>query len=156
VTYEIRPAQPADLPRLMELCAEHARYERTEPPAPEAADRLASALFGATPRAYCLVAVDRRDLIGYASFAPEFSTWQGRDYAHLDCLYLVETHRRRGLGTLLLAEVAAYAARSGLAELQWQTPDWNTDAIEFYQHHGATPRRKVRFSLPLTPGTEQS
>jgi GNAT superfamily N-acetyltransferase len=155
VTYVIRAASPADLPGLAALCAAHAQYElAAAPPPPEAVGRLREALFGAAPRAYCTVVEHADQLVGFASYSPEFSTWQGRDYLHLDCLYLESPHRRAGLGSRLLAAAIEQAQRLGYAELQWQTPEWNAGAIAFYERHGARSKAKLRFSLPITAPRE--
>ncbi|MFF9067127.1 GNAT family N-acetyltransferase [Streptomyces sp. NPDC014891] len=145
----VRPARPEDLARVVELVAEHAAYEKAGPPAPGLAERLAGLLFGpVTARLRCLVAVlPDGTLAGYASCAPEISTWDGTEYLHMDCLYLTESSRGHGLGTLLMAAVRAEAAGLGLAEVQWQTPAWNEGAIRFYDRLGATPKEKLRYSL---------
>ncbi|MEU4117104.1 GNAT family N-acetyltransferase [Kitasatospora sp. NPDC028055] len=143
----IRPATPADLPALARLCAEHAAYERAEPVPADLAARLEPALFTAQPRACCLVVDHGGELTGYASYSREFSTWQAAEYVHLDCLFVAEAHRGEGWGRALLDAVREAAAELGAAQLQWQTPDWNTDAIRFYHRAGAVGRPKVRFSL---------
>lgn len=142
----IRPARPDDLDELMRLCAEHAAFERLAPPEPQAAQGLADALWGPRPRAWCLVLEDQDQLWGYSSFSLEFATWTGRDFVHLDCLYLRPTHRGGGMGRQMMEEVARFAAGLGVTEMQWQTPDWNTEAIAFYERLGATARTKVRFT----------
>lgn len=145
----VRHARPEDLPRVVELITEHAAYEKAAPPAPGLEDRLAGLLFGTEPpRLRCLVAaLPDGTLAGYASCAPELSTWDGTEYLHMDCLYLTETSRGHGLGPLLMAAVRAEASRLGLAEIQWQTPAWNESAIRFYGRLGATSREKHRYSL---------
>ncbi|WP_318209168.1 MULTISPECIES: GNAT family N-acetyltransferase [unclassified Streptomyces] len=145
----VRRAHPEDLPRVVELIAEHAAYEKAAPPAPGLADRLAALLFGpGEPRLRCLVAeLPDGTLAGYASCAPEISTWDGTEYLHMDCLYLTEASRGHGLGPLLMAAVRTEASRLGLAEIQWQTPAWNESAIRFYDRLGATSKEKHRYSL---------
>ncbi|MFF5900153.1 GNAT family N-acetyltransferase [Streptomyces argenteolus] len=147
----IRPATPADLPAIAGLCADHAAFERAEPVPPDLAARLEPVLFSEGPRAWCLVAESKSELIGYATFSLEFSTWQATDYAHLDCLFVSEPHRGGGWGRALLSSVKDAAASRGAAALQWQTPDWNADAIRFYRGVEAQARHKVRFSLPVRP-----
>lgn len=88
-------------------------------------------------------------VLGYATASCEFSTWAARDYLHMDCLYVRESARNRGVGADLLQAVVDRARRLGLAELQWQTPDWNVDAIRFYRRHGAVAKGKQRFVLAL-------
>ncbi|KQX47251.1 MULTISPECIES: GNAT family N-acetyltransferase [unclassified Streptomyces] len=145
----VRHADPEDLARVVELIAEHAAYEKSAPPAPGLADRLTGLLFGpGTGRLRCLVAtLPDGAVVGYATCAPEISTWDGTEYLHMDCLYLTETARGHGLGPLLMKAVREEAIRLGLAEIQWQTPSWNENAIRFYDRLGATSREKRRYSL---------
>ncbi|GAA0623231.1 GNAT family N-acetyltransferase [Streptomyces crystallinus] len=149
----VRPAHPSDLPRLAELAAEHAAYEKAAPPAPDLAERLAAVLFGQErPRARCFVAeIPGGEVVGYATCAPEFSTWQAREFLHLDCLFLRDGHRGLGLGALLVDAVTAEARELGMAHVQWQTPVWNEGARRFYERMGARSSEKLRFVLPVTP-----
>ncbi|HEY9374763.1 GNAT family N-acetyltransferase [Streptomyces sp.] len=149
----VRHARPADLPRVAELAAEHAAYEKATPPSPGLAARLDRLLFGPhPPRLRCLVAeLPDGSLAGYATCAPELSTWDGVEYLHMDCLYLSAAHRGLGLGPLLMAAVEAEARTLGLAEVQWQTPTWNEGAIRFYDRLGAHAKQKLRYSLPVSP-----
>ncbi|MFE0649677.1 GNAT family N-acetyltransferase [Streptomyces sp. NPDC059534] len=149
----VRHAHPGDLPRVVELVAEHAAYEKAAAPAPGLADRLARLLFGPEPpRLRCLVAaLPDGTLAGYATCAPELSTWDGAEYLHMDCLYLTEASRGHGLGPLLMAAVRAEARALGLTDVQWQTPVWNEGAIRFYDRLGATSRGKHRYTLRADP-----
>ncbi|MFI2185433.1 GNAT family N-acetyltransferase [Streptomyces sioyaensis] len=148
----VRHARPADLPRVVELAAEHAAYEKAAPPVPDLAARLARLLFGPeTPRLRCLVAeLADGQLAGYASCSPEVSTWEGREYLHMDCLYLRAEHRGLGLGPLIMEAVAAEARSLGLNEVQWQTPVWNEGAIRFYDRLGTHAKEKLRYTWPVS------
>ncbi|MFD0077713.1 GNAT family N-acetyltransferase [Streptomyces sp. NPDC127166] len=147
---EVRHARPEDLPRVVELITEHAAYEKAAPPAPGLTDRLAALLFGPEPpRLRCFVAaLPDGTLAGYATCAPELSTWDGTEYLHMDCLYLTEPSRGHGLGPLLMEALRTEARTLGLPELQWQTPTWNENAIRFYDRLGATSKEKRRYTLP--------
>ncbi|WAZ26108.1 GNAT family N-acetyltransferase [Streptomyces cinnabarinus] len=148
----VRPARPADLPYIAELAAEHAAYEKASPPPADLPRRLEKLLFGPVtpPRMSCFVAeLDGGGLIGYASCAPEVSTWDGDEYLHMDCLFLRDGHRGLGLGPRLMDAVVAEARARGLALVQWQTPPWNTDAIRFYDRLGARAKEKRRYFLPV-------
>ncbi|MBO1337815.1 GNAT family N-acetyltransferase [Streptomyces sp. VRA16 Mangrove soil] len=149
MTATVRHARPADLPRVVRLIAEHAAFERADPPAPDLAQRLDALLFGTPePRLRCLVAESaEHGIVGYASCEPALSTWQGRAYLHMDCLYLSADARGGGIGRLLVAAVAAEARALGLDEIQWQTPTWNKDAARFYDRLGAHAKEKLRYSL---------
>jgi ribosomal protein S18 acetylase RimI-like enzyme len=143
----IRAVRPADLPELVRLCAEHAAYERADPPAPGLAARLATAFAG--PDRWGLVA-DADGLVGYATVSREYDLDLGW-YAHMDCLYLDGAWRDRGIGARLLAAVRAGAAERGLRTVRWQTPDWNTDAIRFYDRRGGgTPMTQLTLAVGAT------
>ncbi|QIJ60894.1 GNAT family N-acetyltransferase [Streptomyces sp. JB150] len=149
----VRPARPADLPRVAELARLHTAYERAAPPAPGLAERLDTLLFArSAPRLRCLVAeAPGGEVVGYATCAPEVSTWDGCEFLHMDCLFLDPDHRGRGLGARLMDAVLAEARALGLAEVRWQTPAWNEGAIRFYGRLGARghAQEKVRFTLPV-------
>ncbi|MFD9437002.1 GNAT family N-acetyltransferase [Streptomyces sp. NPDC060002] len=151
----VRHAERSDLARVAELAAQHAEYERAAPPVPDLAKRLAELLFDApTPRLYCLVAeLPDGEVVGYATCAPELSTWEGREYLLMDCLFLTPGHRGLGLGALVMSAVAAQARSLGMNEVQWQTPAWNEGAIRFYARLGALGTDKRRFVLDVTSQT---
>jgi GNAT superfamily N-acetyltransferase len=91
-------------------------------------------------------AADGEALVGYATWSLECSTWRAAEHAHLDCLYLEEGSRGRGLGRALLERIAVRAAQRGATHVEWQTPDWNAGAIRFYERLGAVGRNKKRFT----------
>lgn len=141
----IRPVGPGELSGLLGLMAEHAAFERGE--APAQAQPLSRVLFELPARLFVWVASDGADLLGYAAASREFSAWQGREHLHMDCLFVSAAARNRGLGAQLAQAVIAFAAAEGLAEVQWQTPAWNHDAVRFYERLGAVGIDKIRFSL---------
>ncbi|NUK53169.1 GNAT family N-acetyltransferase [Streptomyces lunaelactis] len=152
----VRPATPDDLPALAGLCAAHAAFEQAGPVPGDLADRLEPALFRAPARVWCLVADGGGKLLGYATYTLEFSTWLAAEYVHLDCLFVAERHRGGGWGRRLLDAVTAAATARGMTQVQWQTPDWNSDAIRFYDRTGAQSARKVRYLLPVPSGQEKN
>ncbi|MFI6007533.1 GNAT family N-acetyltransferase [Streptomyces sp. NPDC051243] len=148
---QVRRARVADLPHVARMAAEHAAYAEAAPPPPDLARRLEALLFGThAPRLRCFVAEsDDGELIGYASCAPEVSTWDGAEYLHMDCLFLRAGHRGLKVGPLLVEAVVAEARALGLGHVQWQTPPWNTDAIRFYDRLGGRAKEKLRYHLPV-------
>lgn len=84
----IRSALPDDLSELIRLCAAHAAYEQATYDPAGKAERLGALLFTTSPRLFCVVAEHAGDLIGYATWSQEVSTWDAWLYAHMDCLYL--------------------------------------------------------------------
>ncbi|MBP2314302.1 GNAT family N-acetyltransferase [Azospirillum soli] len=145
----IRPVAAADLPELVELCRLHAAYEGAEYVDTGQADRLRAALFDTPPALYGWVAdaAEGGGLDGYMTAVVEFATWPAQPFVYMDCLYLREGARGRGLGRRFMATLAAFARDGGYGEIQWQTPPDNALGIGFYRRIGARPRDKVRFFL---------
>lgn len=145
----IRPVTHAGLGELAQLCAEHASYERATAPPDDLTERLGNLLRDPDWRAW-LAEADGQ-LLGYASGGPFHSTWLGERLWHLDCLYLRAEARGRGIGQLLLEAAFSHARAAGHPQVEWQTPEWNQDAVRFYERLGARRKPKWRFSLPLGP-----
>lgn len=147
MNYKIRSAEPGDIEELVTLCAEHAAYEKASFDPNGMAERLRIFLFQ-DQRFFCFVAVDDSDtLCGYATCMLEFSTWDAELYLHMDCLYLRPEARNRGIGDSFMRIIAAKAIELKCSQIQWQTPQWNIDAIRFYRRLGATSREKLRMYL---------
>jgi GNAT superfamily N-acetyltransferase len=155
----VRRATFDDLPRLVELITAHAEYESSTVTVPRLATRLADTLIEPQIRAACFVAeigTSTTALIGYATCTTEFATWSASEYLHMDTLYVDDAHRNHGIGRLLLNSITTHAAHLGLREVQWQTPDWNTDAVRFYERVGATATNKTRFKLAIPTDDRKS
>lgn len=144
--YQVRAARLSDLDEVIRLCAEHAAYERASYDPAGKAERLAPLLFGPNPRLHCLVleGPDRR-LMGYATYTLECSTWDADYYFHVDCLYLREEVRSRGIGWAMGKRLAQEMVKAGVPSIQFQTPPFNTQAIRIYEAMGAKQKEKVRF-----------
>ncbi|MGW7108761.1 N-acetyltransferase family protein [Streptomyces xanthophaeus] len=151
-TPAVRRARPEDLPRLVELVHEHVAYEMSAPRPLDLAQRLGPQLFAEGAPLWVLLArTPDGTVAGYAACSREFAFWDARHYLHMDCLYLAEDARGHGLGAALVDGVRDLARELGLAEVQWQTPDWNEGAIRFYDRLGATGSPKRRYTLPVEP-----
>jgi GNAT superfamily N-acetyltransferase len=135
----IRPARPADVPRILELIRELADYERSLDQVTATGEDLRDALFAAQPAVFGHVAEADGDVVGFALWFLNFSTWLGRHGIYLEDLYVTPAMRGRGLGTALLAELAATCVRRGYGRLEWWVLDWNAPAIGFYRSIGAEP-----------------
>ncbi|WP_430906578.1 GNAT family N-acetyltransferase [Maribacter sp. 2-571] len=146
---DIRYAQKKDLTEIVALCRAHALFERASYDPTNKSTLLADALFGNEPRLRCLVLEEENRLMGYATFIKQFSTWDAAYYMYLDCLFLRESSRGKGWGSLLMDRVLTIAKKENCSSMQWQTPDFNSNAIAFYQKLGATSKTKERFELTI-------
>ena len=136
----IRPAEPADVPVVLELVRELAVYER-EPDAVEATEEmLRAALFGPAPAASCHVAALDGEVVGFALWYVTFSTWKGLPGLWLEDLFVRPVARGRGLGKALLQELARVCVERGYPRFEWWVLDWNEPSIGFYRSLGAVPQ----------------
>lgn len=141
----IRFAEPEDIEQIVQLCEQHALYEKADYNKENKAEELSNHLFGTIKPLKCLVVEIDKELVGYASFMKQFSTWDASYYIYLDCLFLKEKVRGMKLGTKLMEKVKEYARQETCEMIQWQTPHFNTRAIKFYRTLGAVSKTKERF-----------
>jgi GNAT superfamily N-acetyltransferase len=135
----IRPVAERDLDEVLGLVHDLAAYERSPESVVIDRDLLATALFGPAPRVFGHVAeVDGR-VVGMAIWFVTFSTWTGHHGIHLEDLYVRPEVRGQGIGTSLLAGLAALARREHYTRLEWSVLDWNEPALAFYRSLGARP-----------------
>ncbi|MEO9485045.1 MAG: GNAT family N-acetyltransferase [Ekhidna sp.] len=140
----IRRAQERDIDQILELCALHAAHEKANYNATGKRDKLFHQLFEQAT-VQCLVAEEQTNLLGYATFIKQFATWEADHYLYLDCIYLREEIRGKGVGTKLMQLIKSYAEEERCFQMQWQTPAFNKSAIEFYKKLGAVSKSKERF-----------
>lgn len=135
----IRQAAEADVPRILELITELAVYERAADQVSATEDGLRAALFAPAPAVFAHVAEAAGEVVGFALWFLNFSTWLGQHGIYLEDLYVTPAMRGRGVGKALLAELAAICVRRGYGRLEWWVLDWNEPAIGFYRSIGALP-----------------
>jgi len=135
----IRPARPEDVPLVVDLIRELATYER-EPDAVVATPALLhDALFGPSPALYGHVAEAGGEVVGFALWFLNFSTWLGRHGIYLEDLYVRPEHRGSGHGKALLTTLVDIARERGYGRVEWAVLDWNEPAQGFYRSLGAVP-----------------
>jgi len=136
----VRPAVVEDLPAILGLIRELARFEREPDSVLATEDDLRRALFCADPRVFAHVAEDRRgEVVGLALWFVNFSTWTGQAGIYLEDLVVGESARGGGHGRALMAELARICLERGYRRLDWSVLDWNIEAQRFYRSLGAEP-----------------
>ena len=131
------PITPAEIPALLELIRELARFEKLENEFEATAESLQRAFFGPQPAAGALLARVDGAAAGYAIYFSTFSSFTGRAGIWLDDLYVRPQFRKRGLGRRLIGAVAKIGAERGCGRFEWMALDWNERALEFYRGLGA-------------------
>ena len=135
----IREARESDVVRIHQLVRDLATYERAPDEVKATPEQLRAALFGPQPAAYALVAEIGDEIVGFALYFLNFSTWEGVHGIYLEDLYVMPEHRGTGLGKALLKSLAQIAVERGYARFEWWVLDWNTPSIDFYRRLGAVP-----------------
>ena len=133
----LAPVTPAEIPVLMELIRELARFEQLEHEFTATAEGLHAAFFGPHPAAAALLVRMNGEPAGYAIYFSTFSSFTGRAGVWLDDLFVLPKFRRQGLGRKLIEAVAKIAAERGCARFEWLALDWNERALAFYRGLGA-------------------
>jgi GNAT superfamily N-acetyltransferase len=152
--YMIRPVDKNDLPELLMLIGEHADFEQAPfDPIPNE-KKLKKALFDQPFKLNCWVVEQQGKLTGYVSFTFDFSTWGASEFMYMDCLYLREGSRGKGIGAAILKKLYRVAQERNCINIQWQTPAFNEAAIRFYHKNNAVSKSKVRFNLTVMPGAD--
>jgi GNAT superfamily N-acetyltransferase len=134
----IRRAQESDVETLVQLVHDLATYEKAPAECRLTADKLRTALFGDAPAVFGHVAEQDGQIVGFALWFLNFSTWRGVHGIYLEDLYVRPELRGSGLGKALLATLARECVDRGYARLEWSVLDWNP-ATGFYQSLGAVP-----------------
>lgn len=144
-SFRVRQATGLDADAMLSLIHSHAAYEGGE--ASISVAKLQSVLDQDPAPLAAWVADEGGKLVGYATATVDFSTWAGKPFLCLDCLFVQAGCRGSGVGAALLEAVRVHALDRRIAVVQWQTPDWNEDAIRFYLRKGASFLPKARFTL---------
>jgi GNAT superfamily N-acetyltransferase len=133
----LRAAQPEDCEIIFTLIQSLADYEKLSHAVTGTVDELRQHLFGSRPYAEVILAEADSQVVGFALFFYNYSTFLTRPGIYLEDLFVLPEYRRQGIGKLLLSHLAVRAAGEGCGRLEWSVLDWNAPAIAFYERMGA-------------------
>ena len=139
MTISIRPARPNDVPTVASLIRALSQYEKLEHEVTMTEDKLRASMFGPRPYAEALLAEEDGKPVGFALFFHNYSTFLAQPGLYLEDLYVLESHRGKGIGKALLVQLAKIAVERNCGRMEWAVLDWNVDAIGFYEKLGAKP-----------------
>lgn len=138
----LRPGSREDVPLVLELIRELARYERAPDDVVATEDDLLRDGFGPAPLFRTLIAELDGVPVGFALFFLAYSTWRGRPTLYLEDLFVRPGARGRGVGRAFMRALAAEAVRLGCGRFVWQVLDWNEPSLRFYESLGAVVVRE--------------
>jgi GNAT superfamily N-acetyltransferase len=133
----VRDVRPEDVSAVVKLVYELADYERAVEECGLTDEQLHTALFGPEPALFGLVAELDGEVVGFALWFLNFSTWRGVHGIYLEDLYVRPEHRGHGFGRALLTRLARICVERGYGRLEWSVLDWNEPALRFYRSLGA-------------------
>jgi GNAT superfamily N-acetyltransferase len=135
--FQVKPLAPGEVPVLLELIRELARFERLEHEVQATVESLRESLFGQNPVAGALLAQRGDEPAGYALYFFSFSSFVGRRGIWLEDVYVRPVFRRRGLGHALIKAVARIGVERDCGRFEWTALNWNANALDFYRELGA-------------------
>lgn len=137
---QISAATPNDVGHIMRFIQELADYERESDAVVATAEDLHKVLFCDHPKVFCVICREGAEVVGFALYFFNFSTWLGRFGLYLEDLYVTPQHRGKGAGKKLLAHLAAIAVAKECGRFEWSVLNWNKPAIDFYESMDAHPQ----------------
>jgi len=132
---EIRKAMRGDEFAIMELIHALAVYEKAPEAVVNTAEDLGKHLFD---EGICeaIVACENEQIVGFALYFTNYSTWKGK-CLYLEDFFVLPEYRQTGIGSKLFDEVVEIAKSRSVKRMDWQVLDWNTPALNFYKKKDA-------------------
>ena len=135
--FEIRKAGRGDVSLILDFIRKLAEYEKLMHEVVATEEQLEKYLFGEEKVAEVVIGTYLGDPVGFALYFYNFSTFLAKPGIYLEDLFVLEAHRGKGFGKLLLAYLAKLAVEKGCGRLEWAVLDWNEPSIRFYKSLGA-------------------
>lgn len=133
----IRPAQPSDVAHIHAMIVELAVFEKLEHLVVATEALLHEGLFGARPSCEAIIGEADGEVVTFALFFHNFSTFLTKKGLYLEDLYVRQAHRGKGYGRAMLKKLAEIAVERNCGRFEWSVLDWNEPAINFYKGMGA-------------------
>lgn len=146
---EVRQATKDDVEAISAIVGEIQAYYGAEY-VPGDPGQIRAALFGESPAATLLLAVEGDDVLGMASYSRLWPAAGADTLLFLKELFVRESARRRGVARSLMGRLRAVAAELGCSRIEWTADTANPAALALYEALGARPREgKVFYRTPV-------
>lgn len=137
-SFSLRFAQAADCDAIFNLIKALAEYENLSNAATGNVNLLRQHLFGDPKYVEAIVAESSNNIVGFALFFYNYSTFLTKPGIYLEDLFVLPDYRRQGIGKALLIKLAQIALERNCGRLEWSVLDWNEPAQNFYRTMGAS------------------
>lgn len=145
MSLHLRPAARPDTPKIVALIEALAEYEKLRDQCHATVQALEEQLFGEHPRAEVVLAEWEGQVVGFALFFHNFSTFLAKPGIYLEDLFVFPEYRGKGIGKALLTHLARLAKIRDCGRLEWSVLDWNQPSIDFYESLGS--RRQAEWHV---------
>lgn len=147
------PVKQQHVPALAELFTEMDHFYGDTPPSRDFQEHgITAALFSNPPAAYALVALDDQKLVGFAAYSFLWPAAGVSRSLYLKELYVLEAHRKAGVGKLLMDEIFVAAKQHQCSRVEWATDEFNINAQKFYKLLRHEPLGgKIHYRVTLEP-----
>ncbi|MBD3883747.1 GNAT family N-acetyltransferase [Phormidium tenue FACHB-886] len=98
--------------------------------------KLQQTLFGQTPFAKVLLAEVKQQAVGFALYYFRYSSFKAQPSLWIDDLFVNASVRSCGVGSTLMASLAAVAREQGCSHVAWNAWGDNVRAVAFYKRVG--------------------
>ena len=132
----IRKGRRADANEFIRLVLALAKFEHLDPPSDSGRKRLVEDVLE-KKRINLLVAAEGKRLLGYALYFYTYSSFLAKPTLYLEDLFVLEEHRKRGVGLALFKRCVGEAVAKGCGRMEWAVLTWNEKALRFYEKLGA-------------------
>lgn len=133
MSFVIRKADVDDFEEILSLIKEFSEFQKT----PEKISITLDQLIKDRDVFQCLIAVNEKEIIGFASYYFTYFSWSGKGL-YLDDLYVKQFYRKHSAGKKLLDAVLDLAKNQQCNNVRWLVSRWNLNAVNFYKKMGAT------------------
>lgn len=123
--------------RYVELIKALADFEALDPPDEGGRARLIRDVTSDPPMFHAYLAMLDGSPVGYLAFYFTYSTFLARPTLFLEDIFILEGHRKKGIGRELFRFCVQEAERHGCGRMEWTALDWNAPAHRFYEGMGA-------------------
>ena len=136
MTARIRKGTKTDLPVVLDLIKELAKFEKSLNEVTITLKELEKDGFGEHPWYWFIVAEIDSEIVGLSFYFIRYSTWKGR-FLFLEDFVVKDSYRGKGIGSQLFQETVRIAQQMDVNGMVWQVLDWNEPAINFYKKYEA-------------------
>lgn len=134
----IKKITQTDIPELLELIKELAKYEQLLDQVYASEDLLTKWIIN-EEKSKALLLEYNHTIVGFVLYFNNFSTFLGKPGIYLEDLYIKEEYRNKGFGKQVFKYLANECIQNGYGRLEWSVLDWNDPSIQFYLKQGANP-----------------